>query len=168
MFYNPRVCPRKPLFLVCGTMMALSQCAMGTYAYFNDDHPDATNYYGWVPIVCVLLLNSFQIIGVMSVVQLLLAESFPTEIRSYASGIVGASTAINMFGATKLYPSFLANLGLHGTFWMYGAVMFIEVIYGALSIPENKGESLVKTEDKMVGKVGAINPTYRLEEQEVQ
>ena len=28
--------------------------------------------------------------------------------------------------------------------------MFIEVIYGALSIPENKGQSLVKTEDKMI------------------
>ena len=33
---------------------------------------------------------------------------------------------------------------------MYSCVMCTEVIYGALSIPENKGESLVKTEDKMI------------------
>ena len=27
--------------------------------------------------------------------------------------------------------------------------MVLEVVYGSLSIPENKGQSLVKTEDKM-------------------
>ena len=54
-----------------------------------------------------------------------------------------------MFGSTKLYPYFVGSLGFHGTFWLYGAVMFLEVIYGALSIPENKGQSLSKTEEKM-------------------
>ena len=32
---------------------------------------------------------------------------------------------------------------------MYGCVMVVEVIYGAISLPENKGQSLVKTEAKM-------------------
>ena len=70
--------------------------------------------------------------------------------RSYASGICGACTAINMFGAIKLYPFFLDNLGFYGTFWSYGGVMTVLVMYGALSLPENKGQSLVKTEDKMI------------------
>ena len=55
-----------------------------------------------------------------------------------------------MFGATKLYPLFLENLGFHGTFWLYGAVMGLEVILGFVTIPENKGDSLVITEDKMI------------------
>ena len=55
-----------------------------------------------------------------------------------------------MFGATKLFPWLVDTLGFQGTFWMYGGVMAIEVLYGAVSIPENKGESLVKTEDKML------------------
>ena len=54
-----------------------------------------------------------------------------------------------MFGATKLYPFFVSSLGFHGTFWMYSGVMLLNMFYGALSIPENKGQSLVKTEDKM-------------------
>ena len=69
--------------------------------------------------------------------------------RSYASGLCGAFTAVNMFAATKLYPFFVESLGFYGTFWMYGGVMLLEVIYGALSIPENAGQSLVKTEEKM-------------------
>jgi len=56
-----------------------------------------------------------------------------------------------MFGATKSYPYFVATLGFHGTFWLYGGVMLVEIIYGVFSIPENKGQSLVKTEDKMLG-----------------
>merc|ERR1712192_113390 len=108
------------------------------------------NNYGWVPVLSVILLNSFRTIGYMSVVQLLLAESFPTETRSYASGICGACTSVNMFGATKLYPWFLQNLSFSGTFWMYAGVMAFQVLYGSLSIPENKGQSLVKTEDKML------------------
>ena len=55
-----------------------------------------------------------------------------------------------MFGATKLYPYFVDILGFHGTFWLYGLVMVVEVVYGAISLPENKGQSLVKTEEKMV------------------
>ena len=42
---------------------------------------------------------------------------------------------------------------MYGTFWMYGGVMLLEVIYGALSIPENAGQSLVRTEEKMAGQV---------------
>jgi len=55
-----------------------------------------------------------------------------------------------MFGSTKLFPWFVETLGFYGTFWMYGAIMIVEVIYAAISIPENKGQSLVKTEDKMI------------------
>merc|ERR1711892_641102 len=158
-----RVSPRKPLFLFCATAIAFSQAGLGTYSYLTKGLSDVTTNnttlaidsqeeqeYGWVPVLCVISVNAFQTVGFMAVIQLLLAESFPTEIRSYASGICGMFTAINMFGATKLYPVFVDNLGFHGAFWLYGGVMVLEVIYGSLSIPENRGQSLVKTEDKMV------------------
>ena len=76
--------------------------------------------------------------------------------RSYAFGIVGACTALNMFGATKMYPTFLDNLGFDGTFWLYGLMMVAVVVYGGIVIQENKGECLVKvkTVDKMNLKCG--------------
>ena len=42
-------------------------------------------------------------------------------------------------------------MGFAATFWMYAGVMLVLTIYGAISIPENKGQSLIKTEDKMMG-----------------
>ena len=45
--------------------------------------------------------------------------------------ICGPFAAVNKFGATKLYPLFLENLG----FWRYRALMGLEVILGFVSIP---------------------------------
>ena len=38
-------------------------------------------FWRWVPVAAIIAVNAFQTIGFVSVVQLLLAESFPTEIR---------------------------------------------------------------------------------------
>ena len=54
-----------------------------------------------------------------------------------------------MFGVTKLYSYFIDSLGFYGTFWLYGLVMVVDVVYGAIILKENKGQSLVKTEDNM-------------------
>ena len=67
-----------------------------------------------------------------------------------------------MFGATKAYPLLVESIGFYGTFWMYGVVMMFEVLYGAFSIPENKGESLVHTEDKMV------NSNVKVEDEQLE
>ena len=72
-----RVSPRKPLFLVLASGIAVSLAGLGTYNYFTKDSGD----WGWVPLLCVLAIKSFRNLGFKVVIQLSLAESFPTEIR---------------------------------------------------------------------------------------
>ena len=43
-----------------------------------------------------------------------------------------------------MYPIFLDNFNFHGTFWLYGSVMAVVVVYGGIVIQENKGEHMVK------------------------
>ena len=64
-----------------------------------------------------------------------------------------------MFGATKMYPIFLDNLGFHGTFWLYGSVMAAVVVYGGIVIQENKGEHMVKV--KTVKKINLKSYVYK-------
>jgi len=147
-----RVSPRKPLFLFCAFCILLGQLTLGTHKYLTEDlNNEESAPYGWIPVLAVTVVQSFRTVGFMAVIQLLIAESFPTQIRSYSSGICGSVTAINQFGSTKLYPYFLHSLTFAGTFWLFAGVIFFLIIYGAISIPENKGQSLVKTEDKMIG-----------------
>ena len=79
-----RVSPRKPLFLVCAAAIALSQAGLGTYSFLArgaEAEAEVAGEYGWVPLACVMSVNAFRTVGFMVVIQLLLAESFPTEIR---------------------------------------------------------------------------------------
>ena len=75
-----RVSPRKPLFLVCASAIAVSQASLGTY-YYLSHHTQLTGDWGWVPLACVIGVNAFRTVGFMVVIQLVMAESFPTEIR---------------------------------------------------------------------------------------
>ena len=77
-----RVSPRKPLFLLCATIIAGSHTCMGTFSYLTRHDTEPGVSYGWVPILCVVSVTASQTIGFLAVVQLLMAESFPTEIRS--------------------------------------------------------------------------------------
>ena len=82
--------------------------------------------------------------------------------RSYSSGIVGSIAAVSKFSSTKLFPVFLDKIGFSGTFIVYAGIMLALIIYGTFSIPENKGESLAKTEDKMVSvQEGQKNITFQ-------
>ena len=42
---------------------------------------DSESQYGWVPVLAITLVQSARIIGFMSIIQLLIAESFQTNIR---------------------------------------------------------------------------------------
>ena len=72
-----RVSPRKPLFLVLASGIAVSLAGLGTYNYFTKDSGD----WGWLPLLCVMGVKAFRNLGFKVLIQLSLAESFPTEIR---------------------------------------------------------------------------------------
>ena len=91
-----KVSPRRPLFFICASMIGCSMAGLGTYSFLTQGvtNPSglATNgtvslddtskfSFGLVPVTCVVAVNAFMSLGYMSILQLLLAESFPTEIR---------------------------------------------------------------------------------------
>ena len=95
--------------------------------FFNMACMEKDRGNSWSAVLAILVINSCRSIGFMAVLQLLLVESFPTEVRGHGCGLTGIFAALNMFGAIKLYPWFLDILGLNGTFLMFAAVMLAEV-----------------------------------------
>jgi len=146
-----RFSPRKPLFLACASAICLGEATLATHHHLTRGLSESEAEYGWVPVLAITLVQSARTIGFMSIIQLLIAESFQTNIRSYASGICGAFTGLNQFVSTKIFPVLLAGIGLAGSFWIFSGVMLVGIVYAAFSIPENRNQSLVKTEEKMIG-----------------
>jgi len=156
-----RFSPRKPLFLACASAICLGEATLATHHYLTR----GVSEHGWVPVLAITIVQSARVVGFMSIIQLLIAESFQTNIRSYASGICGAFTGLNQFGSTKIFPLLLAGIGLDGSFWMFSGVMLVGIVYAGFSIPENRNQSLVKTEEKMTGGKGGkaqVNEAFQM------
>ena len=84
--------------------------------------------------------------GVLPVIQTLLSEIYPTDIRAQSIGITQSSFMI--FGAigTKFFPELKNGLGLPGLLFMYAGMCLFNFTWGILTIPDNRGKSLAKVE----------------------
>ena len=77
----------------------------------------------------------------------LVNEVYPTEIRTQSIALTDTFGLI--FGAInlKFYPDLEKYMGFHGVILMYVILSIILVSWGAYTIPDNRGKSLVKVEE---------------------
>ena len=64
-------------------------------------------------------------------------------------GLCGVLSALSRLIISKLFPHFLTSLGFHGTCWLFSCCAAVVAAYSFAVVPENKGECLTKTEDKL-------------------
>jgi sugar porter (SP) family MFS transporter len=86
------------------------------------------------------------------VTWVLLSEIFPNRIRGLAVSIAVSSLWIACFAVTYTFPILNRVLGAAGTFWCYGAICFIGLLFIALCVPETKGKTLEEIEAKLTRK----------------
>ena len=79
--------------------------------------------------------------------HILIAELFPTEIRTQSIGITESITLASGALAIKLFPNFKEAFGVFGICCLFSVFALILIIWGAFTIPDNRGKSLVKVEE---------------------
>merc|ERR1712062_483331 len=100
--------------------------------------------FSWIPLIMCIVPMIMRSVGILPVLQLLLGELFPTDIRSQSIGFVLASFCASAALNVKSFPQLKHYLGLHGIFFFYGAIGFVTLLWGLKTIPDNRGKSLVK------------------------
>ena len=80
-------------------------------------------------------------------IHILSGESYPTDIRPLCVGVTHSISSILGAINVKTYPYQLETMQFHGTFYMYAAANFAAVLWGAFTIPDNRGLSLAKVEE---------------------
>ena len=78
--------------------------------------------------------------GIVPILYTLMSELFPTEIRTQAIGITEALYLASEGVGVKLYPEMRNSMGLCGVCLLYAAMGFLNVIWGGLTIPDNRGK----------------------------
>jgi MFS family permease len=140
----------KVLFVVCYSVIILSDISLATFSYLKTGDASTENLeeFGWLPIVFVTCAISTYAIGVFPVLHLLMGELFPSDIRSLAIGITLSLGLCISTVNILIYPYLIENLQFHGTFYLYAVMAFMAMLWGMFTIPDNRGLSLAKVEAK--------------------
>ena len=78
---------------------------------------------------------------------------FPTEIRTLSIGLTQSAFLISGFITVKTFPALEESIGLGGVCLLYASICFLLLLWGAYTIPDNRGKSLVKVEENSAAKI---------------
>ena len=130
----------------------MADISLATFSYLKNNLEAADNSFldnlGWLPVVFVISIVSAQSIGVYPVLQLLMVELFPSDIRSLATGLTLSATFSNLTASILVYPFMMESFHFYGTFYFYAAIGVVAMLWGVFKIPDNRGLSLAKVEAK--------------------
>lgn len=82
------------------------------------------------------------------IVWLMLAEIFPLKVRGLGLGIAVFCLWITNFLISLAFPSFVASVGISGTFFVFAALGVTAIVFVAKLVPETKDASLEDLEER--------------------
>ncbi len=97
-------------------------------------------------LVLVLAAIACYAMSLAPVTWVVIAEIFPTRIRSSAMAIAVTALWLACFLLTYTFPMLNAALGAAGTFWTYAAVCLAGTVFLGMRLHETKGKTLEEIE----------------------
>ncbi|WP_128478013.1 sugar porter family MFS transporter [Halorussus pelagicus] len=144
---------RRALLLVGVGGMVLTLGILGAVFYM----PGFSGVLGWFATGSLMLYVAFFAIGLGPVFWLIISEIYPLSVRGTA---MGAVTVAN-WGANLLvsltFPMLTANVGTSSTFWLFGGLSAIALVFTYYVVPETKGRSLEEIEADLRENVGTAS-----------
>ncbi|HEY3757518.1 MAG TPA: sugar porter family MFS transporter [Opitutaceae bacterium] len=133
---------RRPLMLFGAGGLAVVYVALGA-CY-------AAGAQGWPMLLLVLAAIGCYAMSLAPVTWVVIAEIFPTRLRSQAMSVAVAALWIACFLLTYTFPMLNAHLGPAGTFWLYAAICVAGFIFIFARLPETRGKTLEKIAKELV------------------
>nr|XP_018896687.1 PREDICTED: facilitated trehalose transporter Tret1-like isoform X2 [Bemisia tabaci]XP_018896688.1 PREDICTED: facilitated trehalose transporter Tret1-like isoform X3 [Bemisia tabaci]XP_018896689.1 PREDICTED: facilitated trehalose transporter Tret1-like isoform X4 [Bemisia tabaci] len=117
---------------------------MSFQGFFDETFGDLSN---WLLFTYFEILTLATVIGLGPVPWMLMSEIFPFRGRSFASGFCAAIYYAASFFAAKTYLSTLNLFGVAGTYYIFGTISALGLVYVYLYLPETEGLTLEEVED---------------------
>lgn len=130
---------RKALLLVGSASMAICLLVIG-FA-FQTGHAA-----GPLVLVFILLYVASFAISLGPVVWVIISEIFPNRIRGKATAIAAMVLWAADYLVSQTFPPLLSSAGPASTFWIYGSMALIALLFTWRVVPETKGKSLEEIE----------------------
>ncbi|CAH2099331.1 unnamed protein product [Euphydryas editha] len=106
----------------------------------------------WLPALLINIQYLAVAMGTVPMTQVIGGEVFPLEYRSIGGTISLAVGGGVLFLVLKTFPTLINNVGLHGTYIIYGGIILVNLLIMLILLPETKGKTLQQIEDEFRGR----------------
>ena len=131
---------RKPL-LIFGTLSMGVFLGLTGLSFIPSLHISSV----WTVIFILGYVTSFMV-GLGPGFWTVVSEIFPTRVRGRAMGIATFFIWSSCFVVAQTFPSLLKLLGGPHTFWLYGLMCILTIVFTWIFVPETKGKTLEEIE----------------------
>jgi len=135
---------RRVLLLTSGAVMGISICGLGTYYALIDS--GIQKNLNWLSLLSICIYIAFFSLGWGPIPWIAMAELLPLRVRGIAGGIATFVSWAGVFAVTKWFQAVVDATSSYATFFGFGVINMIGVVFIALLLPETKGRSLEEIE----------------------
>eukprot|EP01132_Coremiostelium_polycephalum_P004243 gene4243-5312_t len=105
---------------------------------------------GWVAVAGMVFFKLCFSLGLGPLPALIASEIFPSKIRGKAMAISQLLNWLANFIANISFLHLLAQIGQSGTYWLFGGVSFICLVFVFFLVPETKGIPIEELSKKLL------------------
>ncbi|XP_026318283.1 facilitated trehalose transporter Tret1-like [Hyposmocoma kahamanoa] len=130
---------RKALLAVTALISGISMCALASWFVAKSYGVDAAS---WLPLATLCICIFCDSSGLQPVSVIITSEIFSYKYRGTVMGTAMAAAAVCAFIQMFFFKNLATSIGLHVSFYFFGAVCMFAALYTILVIPETKLRSL--------------------------
>jgi MFS transporter, SP family, galactose:H+ symporter len=134
---------RRPLLLGGMVIMAVALTVLGLAFKLSG----IIDNLAAVPLISLMVYVGAFAIGLGPIFWLLIAEIYPLRVRGLAMGVATTANWASNLVVSLTFLSLTEALGPSLTFWVYGLLTVVAVIFAYKLVPETKGRTLEEIED---------------------
>ncbi|XP_044268849.1 facilitated trehalose transporter Tret1-like isoform X1 [Tribolium madens] len=132
---------KKLLLLIALAGTITCEIVLGVYFYLQKNGDDVSGI-SWLPILSLVVFIAFYNFGLGSIPWAVMGELLPLNIISKASVVVTSFYWLIGFFLTKYFGSLSHEIGMAGSFWLFGGICVLFELFVYFFMFETKGKSL--------------------------
>lgn len=141
---------RRLLLIIAGLGMTVSSVTFGLYYELSEHTHNSTTvtssvsseHLSWLSLCSMIIYIIAFSLGWGAIPWLIMSEIFPPRARGTASGIATYVNWTCAFIVTLTFNDMMHTFTRQGTFWFFGSVCFVAVLFVFKCVPETKGRTL--------------------------